>query len=91
MVDYSDLENLKVKMIKTPRFLHDGGFESTGRYFMDAANASDKIAVIDTKEGKLAAVVPSARRRTPVVAQTSCIRSSARSGRPATSATKPCR
>jgi nitrite reductase (NO-forming)/hydroxylamine reductase len=57
MVDYSDLENLKVKMIKTPRFLHDGGFESTGRYFMDAANASDKIAVIDTKEGKLAAVV----------------------------------
>ena len=39
MVDYSDLENLKVTSIKTPRFLHDGGFESTGRYFMDAANA----------------------------------------------------
>ena len=57
MVDYSDLENLKVTMINTPRFLHDGGFESTGRYFMDAANASDKIAVIDTKEDKLAAVV----------------------------------
>jgi len=57
MVDYSDLENLKVTMIKTPRFLHDGGFESTGRYFMDAANASDKIAVIDTKEDKLAAIV----------------------------------
>ena len=57
MVDYTDLENLKVKMIKTPRFLHDGGFESTGRYFMDAANASDKIAVIDTKDGKLAGVV----------------------------------
>jgi len=57
MVNYADLENLKVTMIKTPRFLHDGGFESTGRYFMDAANASDKIAVIDTKEDKLAAVV----------------------------------
>ena len=57
MVDYSDLENLKVTMIKTPRFLHDGGFESKGRYFMDAANASNKIAVIDTKEDKLAAVV----------------------------------
>ncbi|MCM8625376.1 nitrite reductase [Accumulibacter sp.] len=57
MVNYSDLNNLKVTMIKTPRFLHDGGFESTGRYFMDAANASDKIAVIDTKEDKLAAVV----------------------------------
>jgi nitrite reductase (NO-forming)/hydroxylamine reductase len=57
LVDYSDLNNLKVRMIKTPRFLHDGGFESTGRYFMDAANASDKIAVIDTKEGKLAASI----------------------------------
>jgi nitrite reductase (NO-forming)/hydroxylamine reductase len=57
LVDYSDLNNLKVTMIKTPRFLHDGGFESTGRYFMDAANASDKIAVIDTKEGKLAASI----------------------------------
>ena len=57
MVNYSDLNNIRIKMIKTPRFLHDGGFESTGRYFMDAANASDKIAVIDTKEGKLAAVV----------------------------------
>jgi nitrite reductase (NO-forming)/hydroxylamine reductase len=57
MVDYTDLDNLKVTMIKTPRFLHDGGMESSGRYFMDAANASDKIAVIDTKESKLAAVV----------------------------------
>ena len=57
LVNYSDLNNLRVKMVNTPRFLHDGGFESTGRYFMDAANASDKIAVIDTKEGKLAAVV----------------------------------
>ena len=57
MVNYTDLDNLKITMIKTPRFLHDGGMESTGRYFMDAANASDKIAVIDTKESKLAAVV----------------------------------
>ncbi len=57
MVNYTDLENLKVTMIKTPRFLHDGGMEASGRYFMDAANASDKIAVIDTKESKLAAVV----------------------------------
>ena len=56
VVNYSDLENLKITMIKTPRFLHDGGMEASGRYFMDAANASDKIAVIDTKESKLAAV-----------------------------------
>lgn len=57
MVDYSDLNNMKTTVIDTPRFLHDGGLDSTHRYFMDAANASNKIAVIDLKEGKLAAVV----------------------------------
>lgn len=57
IVDYSDLNNLKTTTIDTPRFLHDGGFESTKRYFMDAANASNKIAVIDIKENKLTAVV----------------------------------
>ena len=57
IVDYSDLTNLKTTTIDTPRFLHDGGFESTKRYFMDAANASNRIAVIDIKEGKLAATI----------------------------------
>ncbi|MFA5370616.1 MAG: cytochrome D1 domain-containing protein [Sideroxydans sp.] len=57
IVDYSDLHNMKMTVIDTPRFLHDGGFESTKRYFMDAANASNKIAVIDIKTNKLAAVV----------------------------------
>ncbi|MFP5401956.1 MAG: cytochrome D1 domain-containing protein [Gammaproteobacteria bacterium] len=56
-VDYRDLDNLKLKMIEAAPFLHDGGFESTHRYFMVAANASDKIAVIDTKEGKLEKLV----------------------------------
>ncbi len=56
-VDYRDLQNLKIKMIEAAPFLHDGGFESTHRYFMDAANASNKIAVIDTKEGKLEKLV----------------------------------
>jgi len=56
-VDYRDLNNLKIKMIEAAPFLHDGGFESTHRYFMDAANASNKIPVIDTKEGKLEKLV----------------------------------
>ena len=56
-VDYRDLKNLKIKMIEAAPFLHDGGFESTHRYFMDAANASNKIAVIDTKEGELTKLV----------------------------------
>ncbi len=56
-VDYRDLNNLKIKMIEAAPFLHDGGFESKHRYFMDAANASNKIAVIDTKDGKLTKLV----------------------------------
>ncbi|MDH5557151.1 MAG: c-type cytochrome [Alphaproteobacteria bacterium] len=57
MVDYSDLQNLKVTDIEAERFLHDGGFDSTGRYFLVAANARNKIAVVDTKEDKLAAMI----------------------------------
>lgn len=57
MVDYSDLKNLKTTTIDSAKFLHDGGFDSTGRYFLVAANASDKIAVVDTKENRLAALV----------------------------------
>ena len=57
MVNYEDIDNLKVTTIGSARYLHDGGFDSTGRYFLVAANKSNKIAVIDTKEDKLAALV----------------------------------
>jgi nitrite reductase (NO-forming)/hydroxylamine reductase len=57
VVNYKDLNNLKVTTINAARFLHDGGFDSTGRYFFVAANASNKVAVVDTKEDKLAALV----------------------------------
>jgi nitrite reductase (NO-forming) / hydroxylamine reductase len=57
LVNYSDINNLKTTTLDAAKFLHDGGFDSTGRYFMVAANASNKIAVVDTKEGKLSAIV----------------------------------
>ncbi len=56
-VDYTDLKNLKMTEIEAERFLHDGGFDSTKRYFLVAANARNKIAVVDTKEDKLAALI----------------------------------
>jgi nitrite reductase (NO-forming)/hydroxylamine reductase len=59
LVDYTDLKNLKVTSIAAERFLHDGGFDRTGRYFLVAANARSKVAVIDTKEGRLAALIDS--------------------------------
>ncbi len=57
MVDYSNIDALKVTTIGTARFLHDGGWDSTKRYFMVAANQSNKIAVVDAKEGKLVTLV----------------------------------
>ncbi len=57
MVDYSDLTNLKITSIDAARFLHDGGWDSSHRYFMSAANKSNKIAVIDSKTSKLTKLV----------------------------------
>jgi nitrite reductase (NO-forming)/hydroxylamine reductase len=57
MVNYKDIRNLKVTEIPAARFLHDGGWDSTQRYFLTAANQSNKIAVVDSKDDKLAALV----------------------------------
>ncbi|MGQ0683492.1 cytochrome D1 domain-containing protein [Bradyrhizobium sp.] len=57
LVDYSDIKNLKTTTVESAKFLHDGGWDASKRYFLVAANASHKIAVVDTKEGKLAALV----------------------------------
>ena len=56
-VDYTDLKNLKTVEVEAERFLHDGGFDSTKRYFLVAANQRGKIAVVDTQEDKLTALV----------------------------------
>jgi nitrite reductase (NO-forming)/hydroxylamine reductase len=57
LVNYEDLENLKVTTIGAARFLHDGGWDSTKRYFLTAANQSDKIAVVDSRDQELEALV----------------------------------
>ncbi len=57
MVDYTDLKNLKVTEIEAAQFLHDGGFDASGRYFLVAANASNKVAVVDTKDNKLVRLI----------------------------------
>ncbi len=59
LYDYTDVKNPTIKMVEAERFLHDGGWDSTKRYFMDAANARNIISVIDTAEGKLVANIPS--------------------------------
>lgn len=57
IVNYTDLKNLSIKEIEASRFLHDGGLDSTHRYFLVAANQSNQVAVVDLKEDKLAGIV----------------------------------
>ncbi|MBK8955261.1 MAG: c-type cytochrome [Saprospiraceae bacterium] len=57
LVDYTDPKNPGISKIPTSRFLHDGGFESTGKYFLVAANANNKVVVIDVPNKKLEKIV----------------------------------
>jgi nitrite reductase (NO-forming)/hydroxylamine reductase len=57
LVNYEDINNLKTTTIGAARFLHDGGWDVTKRYFLTAANQSNKIAVVDSKEQKLTALI----------------------------------
>ena len=57
LANYEDLDNLSVTTIDAARFLHDGGWDSTQRYFLTAANKSNKVAVIDSRERRLEALV----------------------------------
>jgi len=56
-VDYSDIDNLKITKMDTAKFLHDGFYDPTGRYFQIAANASNKMVVVDTDTQKLEALI----------------------------------
>ena len=57
LVNYSNIDALSVTTLEAARYLHDGGWDSTHRYFMTAANQSNKIAVIDSKERKTTALI----------------------------------
>ena len=53
LVDYSDIESLSITDIGAAKFLHDGGWDRSKRYFLTAANQSDKIAVVDSRDRTL--------------------------------------
>ncbi len=57
LVSYEDINNLKETTIEAARFLHDGGWDSSKRYFLTAANKSNQVAVVDSREQKLTALV----------------------------------
>ncbi len=57
LVNYENLEALSTVEIDTSRYLHDGGWDASGRYFLTAANESNQIVVIDAQERELEAIV----------------------------------
>jgi len=57
LVDYTDLKNLRTIEIGASRFLHDGGWDASKRYFLVAANQSNQVAVVDSKRDALEAIV----------------------------------
>lgn len=56
-VDYKDLDKLTTTSIASAELLHDGFFDPSGRYLQIAANGSNKMVVIDTKDRHLEAMI----------------------------------
>jgi nitrite reductase (NO-forming)/hydroxylamine reductase len=57
LINYRDIDALSVTTLEAARYLHDGGWDSTHRYFLTAANKSNKIAVVDSKDRNIEALI----------------------------------
>ncbi|MFO7527529.1 MAG: cytochrome D1 domain-containing protein [Marinobacter sp.] len=57
LANYEDLDNMTITSIDAAKFLHDGGWDASMRYFMSAANNSNQIAVVDAQDRNLEALV----------------------------------
>lgn len=57
LLNYSDINSIKVSILDAAKYLHDGGWDSSRRYFLTAANTSNKIVVIDAKSRKLTKLI----------------------------------
>ncbi|WP_200763981.1 nitrite reductase [Nitrosophilus alvini] len=58
LYNYADPNNPRITMLESERYLHDGGWDLSKRYFLVAANARNKVVAVDTKEGKVEAIIP---------------------------------
>ena len=64
-VDYSDLDNLRIEQINSHKFLHDGFFDPTTRYFQIAANASNRMEIMDSVDRKFVASIETGKKPHP--------------------------
>ena len=53
LVDYSNDRFAMTSRIGVERFLHDGGWDHTGRYFMVAANMRNRMGIVDVQQHRL--------------------------------------
>jgi len=65
IVDYTDPKNPQITEIPSARFLHDGGWDASGHYFLVAANASNKIVVVDVPNKKLVTIIETGTKPHP--------------------------
>lgn len=65
IVDYSKPDFPITQMIEAQRFLHDGGFDHTGRYLAIAANMQNQVAVIDVEQRKRVALIDTGTKPHP--------------------------
>jgi nitrite reductase (NO-forming) / hydroxylamine reductase len=65
VIDYSKPGFPITTAISSARFLHDGGLDRTGRYFMTAANMSNAMVVVDVQEQKLEAIFETGNKPHP--------------------------
>jgi len=64
-VDYSDIDNLQINQIDSHKFLHDGFFDPTLRYFQIAANASNRMEIMDSIDRKFVASIETGKKPHP--------------------------
>ena len=64
-VDYTDLDNLRIEQQDTHKFLHDGFFDPTSKYFQIAANASNRMEIVDTETRKAVASIETGKMPHP--------------------------
>jgi len=65
IVDYSQPDFPLTNKIAADLFLHDGGWDHTGRYFITAANAQNKLMVVDVKTQELVAGIETGKTPHP--------------------------
>ncbi len=65
LVDYSNPDALSTVALNATRLLNQGGWDSTQRYFLVAASQTNKIAVVDSQQRKILAMVDAPRFPNP--------------------------